>query len=111
MNAIPKPLTRDGRSALMRQQRRETILAAAVLIAQRLGWGSLTRDLVAVQAGVATGSVNHEFGTMDALRDAVMADAVKHKHLRVLAAGLVEGHPIAKAAPLELRQEAETFLT
>jgi AcrR family transcriptional regulator len=109
-HAPPERLSRDDRSALMRDRRRETILNAATLLAQRVGFGRLTREIVAAEAGVAVGSINHEFGTMDALRDEVMQVAVEHRHLGVVASGLAQRHPIACDAPEELKQEALTVL-
>ena len=110
IHAPPERLSRDDRSALMRSRRRETILQAATLLAQRLGFRNLTREIVATEAGVAVGSINHEFGTMDALRDEVMCVAVEHEHLGIVAAGLAQRHPTACAAPERLRQEALTVL-
>lgn len=90
----------------MRSQRRETIMAAAVELAARDGWRSLTRDGVAQAAGVAVGSVNHEFGTMGALRTAVMQDAIKNRRLDILAQGIADGHEAARNAPSEMREAA-----
>lgn len=103
---IEQPLPRVDRSQQMRERRRAAIMAAAVHIAHGVGWRGLTREAVAAEAGVATGSINHEFGTMDALRNAVMQEAVDEEHLEIIAAGLAEGHPAARDAPPHVREAA-----
>jgi AcrR family transcriptional regulator len=99
-------LTRDDRSALMRSERRTAIMAAAIKLAAAGGWRNLTRDRVASAAGVAVGSVNHEFGTMGELRAAVMREAVASERLEIIAQGLADGDETARDAPAELREAA-----
>lgn len=99
-------LSRDDRATQMREARRSTIMAAALELATAQGWQSLTRDGVAAAAGVAVGSINHEFGTVDALRDLVMLDAVANKKLDIIAQGIAAGHPFARGAPAELKEAA-----
>lgn len=86
--------------------RNRAVLNAAVEIAQERGYASLTRDGVADRAGVAAGSVNNAYGSMDALRDAVMAHAVDQRLVDIVGQGLAAGHPAARAAPDDLKQEA-----
>lgn len=86
------------------------ILDAAVAIASEHGWRSITRDRVAERAFVAQGSVNAHFGTIDALRDAVMQAAVERGLLDIVAAGLAEQHPAARAAPPEVKRAALDIL-
>ena len=84
--------------------------------ADALAWGTkgmATADApggVAAEAGVAMGSVNHHYGTMQVLRDAVMQRAVEEEQLELIAQGIAMGDNIAKSAPLELRQRALTTL-
>lgn len=100
-------MPRDDRAALMREQRRASIMAAAMVEAATAGYSKMTREGVAARAGVAVGSINHEFGTMDALRDAVMAAAIEAPdHYAIVAQGMADGHPLARAAPEEVRQAA-----
>lgn len=84
----------------------DRILTAAVEIAATRGWRSLTRDAVAGATGLAQGTINLRWGTVDRLRAAVMRDAVARGLLDVVAAGLGEQHPDALAAPLEMRRAA-----
>lgn len=86
--------------------RNRKVLDAAIAIAAARGYQTLTRDNVATEAGVAAGSVNGAFGTMDALRDAVMAQAVEQGIVEIVGQGLALGHPFARAAPTDLKQRA-----
>jgi len=99
-------LPREDRAALMRDQRRDKIMRAAVSEASRSGYRNMTRGDIASSAGVALGSINHEFGTMDGLRDAVMQEAVKTRRLDIVAQGLADGHAAARDAPAEMREAA-----
>ena len=85
---------------------KEHILDTAYTMAQRDGFGALTRDGVAAEAGVAMGTINHHWLRMEALRDAVMQRAVEEKNLEMIAQGIALGHDVAKSAPLKLRQAA-----
>ncbi|UYE94790.1 TetR family transcriptional regulator [Klebsiella phage SBP] len=89
---------------------KEHILEVAYTMAQRDGFGTLTRDGVAAEAGVAMGSVNHHWGKMSALREAVMQRAVEEENLELIGQGMALGDSIAKSAPLELRTRALTTL-
>lgn len=85
---------------------KEYILEVAYTMAQRDGFGTLTRDGVAAEAGVAMGSVNHHWVKMSALREAVMQRAVEEENLELIGQGMALGDSVAKSAPLELRQAA-----
>lgn len=89
---------------------KEHILDTAYKMAQRDGFAAITRDGVAAEAGVAMGSVNHHYGTMRVLRDAVMQRAVEEEQLELIAQGIAMGDNVAKSAPLELRQRAISTL-
>lgn len=89
---------------------KEHILEVAYTMAQRDGFGTLTRDGVAAEAGVAMGSVNHHYAKMSALREAVMQRAVEEENLELIGQGMALGDSVAKSAPLELRTRALTTL-
>lgn len=110
------------------ENRNRTVLEAALAVSKERGWQNLTRDGVAVRAGVGAGSVNNAYGTMDALRDAVMAHAVAEATrvlvdgeancadthadmVAIVAAGLAVGHTAARNAPEAVRAEAVAHLT
>lgn len=88
------------------ENRNRSVLEAALLLADEHGFDKITRQQVAEQAGVAVGSVNNAFGTMDALRDAVMATAVARGLAKIVGQGLANKHPAAVAAPQELKESA-----
>lgn len=88
------------------ESRDRKILEAAVELAATRGYERITRSEVAAHAGVATGSVNNAFTTMKGLRDAVMRHAVEGSVLAIVAQGLATGHPVARAAPKELKDSA-----
>lgn len=89
---------------------KDNILEVAYVMAQRDGFGTLTRDGVAAEAGVAMGSVNHHWIKMSALREAVMQRAVEEENLELIGQGMALGDSVAKSAPLELRTRALTTL-
>ena len=89
---------------------KDNILEVAFIMAQRDGFGTLTRDGVAAEAGVAMGSINHHWGKMSALREAVMQRAVEEENLELIGQGMALGDSVAKSAPLELRTRALTTL-
>lgn len=105
MNTINR-LPRAERSARMRNERERKILEAAIEEAKRVGCRNFTRREIAARAGVADGSVNHAFGTLDALRDAVMRAAVAREIVSIIRQGLADGHPVAHSAPPGLIQLA-----
>ncbi|MGB4824584.1 MAG: TetR family transcriptional regulator [Leuconostoc mesenteroides] len=89
---------------------KEHILDTAYKMAQRDGFGSLTRDGVAAEAGVAMGTVNHHWVKMSALREAVKQRAEQEENLELIGQGMALGDSVAKSAPLELRTRALTTL-
>lgn len=88
------------------ENRNRAVLDAAVALAERHGMGAVTRPRVADESGLSTGTVSNAFGSMDALRDAVVAAAVEREIVVIVAQGLAERHPVALAAPAELKQRA-----
>lgn len=91
-------------------ERNRRILEAAAQLAAERGYTNITRAEVAERAGVADGSVNNAFGTMDGLRDAVMQKAVADHHAGIVAQGLAARHPLAVAAPQWLKDQATAAL-
>lgn len=68
--------------------RTRELLAVAVNVAAAHGWRTLTREGIAVAAGVSPGLVSARLGTMDALRRSVMRAAVRERVVAVVAEGL-----------------------
>jgi len=87
-------------------ERRVSILDAAVRVAERHGYISMTRQQIADEAGVSGPLVQHYFHTMPKLRRAVMRHAVKRGCLPIIAQGLVAKDEQATLAPEELKRAA-----
>ena len=91
--------------------RKQQILTAAIRVAARPGgWGKLTRDAVAKEAGCAEGLVSKYFGTMIAFRRSIMRAAIQARNLAVVAQGLAAGDASAKKADPELKARALSTL-
>lgn len=88
------------------QTRNHSVLEAALALATERGFRKFSRSDVAKRAGVADGSVNNAYGTMDGLHDAVMEQAVQRGLLGIVATGLALQHPVACAAPPDLKNSA-----
>jgi AcrR family transcriptional regulator len=82
------------------------VLAAAVAVAQAQGFAAISRSKVADYAMVSRGTVSNAFGGMPELCDAVMRHAVVHRLLDLVAQGLATKHPVALAAPDDVKTEA-----
>lgn len=88
------------------ENRNRAVLESALELAATLGYRNITRDQVAAKAGVAVGSVNNAYGTMDGLRDAVMQTAVERDLPEIVAQGLTDRHPAAINAPAAVKESA-----
>jgi len=86
--------------------RTERVLEAAIELALEAGFAGVTRNGTARRAGVAMGTVNNSFATLPDLKAAVMAAAVERGIKAIIAGGLAEGHPVARAAPQALKDSA-----
>lgn len=86
------------------------ILGAALDCALRDGYQWITRDDVARAAGVATGTVNTVYGSMRALKRAVLTAAVEKGIMEIVAQGLADRHEIVMAAPEDVRKAAAAHL-
>lgn len=93
------------------KERREQILKAAVDLARDKGYHNLTRDGVAVVAGVSFGLVTRYFGTIDTLKQKVMSAAITLEVPEIIAHGLASGDPIARSAPVALKEKAVALIS
>lgn len=94
------PISPHGRAA------KSVVLVAALTVAERDGFGRMSRASVAAQAGCSNAMVSYYFSTMTQLRRDVMRAAVRDGKLRIIAEGLVCGHEHARRAPAALKQKA-----
>lgn len=91
--------------------RRQSILSAALRLAETDGYLRVTRDAVALAAVCSPALVSHLLGTMPQLQRAIMGEALRTRNLRVIAQGLAHGDKRAHNAPAELREAAAASLT
>ena len=90
--------------------RKDQILIAAVELAKEVGYNKMTRDAIAIKAGVSMGLVTHYFETMNQLRRDVMRYARKHEIPAIIAQGLVNNDQHARKAPPELKNKAAELI-
>ena len=91
--------------------RRQSILSAALQVAVTTGYLRVTRDAVAAAAGCSPALVSFHLGTIPQMQRALMGEALRTRNLRVIAQGLSHGDRRARNAPLELREAAAGSLT
>ena len=85
---------------------KQRILGAAMTEATQRGYAHVTREAIAQRAETSPALVSHYFGTMVTMRRAIMSEAIRARHLRIVAQGLLDKHPKAKRAPDELKAAA-----
>jgi AcrR family transcriptional regulator len=90
--------------------RTRELLAVALELAATRGWRSITRDDIAVAAGVSPALVSARLGTMDALRRSVMRHAVVQRCVPVVAQGLAVKDRQAMRADETLRAAAAQWV-
>lgn len=86
--------------------REEQILAAALALAEVVGYTRVTRETVATLAKVSPALISVRMGTMIEFRRALMRYAVRCACLPVIAQGLSARDPHARKAPHALKQRA-----
>lgn len=86
--------------------RRAQILSAALALAEKQGYRNLTLQQIADAAGVSKGLPMVYFGTMTAIRRAIVREAVRTCNLKVVAQALVAADPHVKKADPDLKSKA-----
>lgn len=107
---VMSPMMPVNKARTMPELRRENILDTAVAVAERDGLPNLTRREVALAAGISEALVARYFPRMVTLRQQIMAQAVRHENLTLIAQGLAGKCEIAREAPQELKQRAAHIL-
>jgi AcrR family transcriptional regulator len=69
------------------------VLQVALELAEKYGYMNITRDQIAENAGVATGTVSLHLGTMSQLRRTLVRHALKEGRHRIVAQAIVAGDP------------------
>ena len=100
---------RSGRTRLPEANRRADLLDRAMLIAEANGFENVTRERLALAAGVSTALISRYWSALG-LQTAIVQEAVATNRLLILAQGLAAGHPDARAASYESRLAAASLL-
>lgn len=94
------------RTRLDTAERKRQILHAAVATAKKKKLFSMTRQDVAAAADCSAPLVRFYFKSMDELRAAVLAEAIRTSELGIVAQGIAMGHPRCRRIAPELRAAA-----
>lgn len=84
----------------------QKILDAAVKIAESMPLHAVTRGRIAKKAKVAPSLVSFYLGTMDELREKIVAQAIETNNVTVVSWALAARHPGIEKAPIALRRDA-----
>lgn len=82
------------------------ILAAAVKLSEELGYQHVMKRHVAAKCKIAMGTVNSNWGTMKALRKAVVLQAIADNNNIIISQALVAGDLTARRLEKARRAEA-----
>lgn len=86
--------------------RKDEVLTAALILAEKSHYLKVTRDAIAAASGVSGPAVQYHFKTMGQLRKEIMRAAVKRHCLLVIAQGVLARDAIARRAPEAVRRAA-----
>lgn len=88
------------------KDRRAEILAATLQLARKHGYTHVSRDAIAAASQCSPALVSAYFGTMPAMRRAIMREAIRTHDLVVIAQGMAARDTRVMRAPEELRRAA-----
>lgn len=86
--------------------RKDTLLVAAVKMAEEVGFENINRIAIAEREGVSAALISKYFGTLEQLKNDVMRRAVKTENLKLIAQGLCAKNRHAMRASEELKTRA-----
>lgn len=87
---------------------KQTILRAAVTLAETRGYENVFKRNIAAVLGCGMGTVNYHYGTMDAVRLAVVQEAVKTGNKRIMMQAIAARHHAVRHLTPEQRAVAYT---
>jgi len=90
--------------------RRGKVLAVALALAVKKGYTNLTRDEIAEACNISGGTLQHHFGTIAALRTALVLYALDKRCLPVIGQAVAAKDPAVAGTPLALRKRAVATL-
>lgn len=88
------------------KDRKQQILDAALLIAERKGYMNVTRQDIGEAVGCVNATITYHFTTMRQLQRDMMRAAVRERKLVIISQGIVARDPHALKAPEDVRKEA-----
>ena len=89
-----------------KDERKQSILTAALNRARIVGYTKVTKEHVAETLQCSPGLIVHHFGNMNAFRRAIMGEAIRVTDLTVIAQGISVGDTRALGASQEVRTRA-----
>lgn len=99
------------RQRLSPDERRDSILNAAMRLASRRDYQHITREKIAAEANVSPALVTHYLGPILDIHDVIMTKAVEQGIVSIVAHGLIHKHVIAMGASEELRTLAWAYIS
>ncbi len=94
------------RTRMKPEARKDDILSAALVVACHSHYTKVTREQIAIKAGVSGPAVQYHFHTMTQLRKEMMRAAVKRECLPVILQGYIMSDPVALRASDDLLRQA-----
>lgn len=85
---------------------REQIIVSGLMLLCEQGLLGVTRNAVAEKAGVSPALVSHYMGTITQFRDLLVQVAIDREVSGAVAHALAAMHPVALAAPQEVKTKA-----
>lgn len=105
-------MTEATRENRMPPKKRQTeMIQTALELAEKIGFGNLTRENIGHACGLVPSMVNARFGTMTEMRRTIIRAAIKNETLPVIAYLIATNHPAAKNIPSDLKFRALAHLT
>lgn len=94
-----------------REDRREALIAAATVLAERVGYSNITRESLCAEAGVSRALINSYFpGGICEVKEAVVAEAVTQRNPRILAEAILFKHPAVFRIKAKMRDQVIAVL-
>ena len=75
--------------------RKELIMSAAIIVAERMGYMAMRREDIALEADVSAGLITNYFGSMKKFRRSIMRHAINVKNITVISQGILVNDPNA----------------
>lgn len=82
---------------------RTQILAAALELAETLGYQHVLKRHIAKKLKIGMGTINSNWGTMNALRDEVVREAIRTANAAVMLQAIAARHPLTIRMSVEKR--------